>query len=184
MRNTKDRIFKKLILMGLTIAIVIAATGCTNTTESSNSTPTVQSQEAAVSTSSESTAVDSSSAEASESSVKQQTSESSEDALGKLVEYFKESGFTVGAKSNKMAALIGAKGGFGIELNGKQVEFYEYDLDSTEELTVTSLRTAKDGYIDMLGMKIKVVLNGNLLLVVYDSHPDKDKIVELFKNYK
>jgi hypothetical protein len=105
-------------------------------------------------------------------------------ALADIVENFKTNGVTIGEKSDKMFALIGAKDGYSIQLNGEKVELYEYDPDSKAKLTKTNLKTAKDGYIDMVGTKINVTLNGNIVLANYDDHPDKDKLVELFKNYK
>lgn len=105
-------------------------------------------------------------------------------SLNDIVENFKTNGLEIGEKSEKIFALIGAKDGYSIQLNGEKVELYEYDPDSKEDLTKTSLKTAEEGYIDMVGTKVNVILNGNIVLAGYDDHPDKDKIIELFKNYK
>lgn len=105
-------------------------------------------------------------------------------ALADIIENFKTNGLTIGEKSDKIFQLIGAKDGYAIEINGEKVELYEFDPDSKAEITKTNLKTAKEGYMDMVGSKANVILNGNIALIGYDDHPDKDKIVEIFKNYK
>lgn len=172
---------KKLILnIAIVLVIGMFTAACGQNTEADKSAP------ASISNSAESTATTSSTAESlassASSTVEQQPTDASK--LDSLVEYFKSNGITIGAKSEKLAAMIGAKDGFAIEMNGEKIELYEYDLGSKEELTVTSLKTAKDGYIDMSGIKINVILNNDLLLAGYDEHPDKDKITQLFKDYK
>ncbi len=164
----------------MTVVMILALSACGQTEEISQSTVAEQSQ--AVSTSS---IAPSTEAQVSEKSKEEHVSDTTnKDVLYSVVEYFKTKGITIGDKSDKIFALIGAKGGYSIQLNGEEVELYEYDPDSKAELTIASLKTAKDGYIDMVGTKINVTLNGNIVLANYDNHPDKDKIVELFKNFK
>ncbi len=105
-------------------------------------------------------------------------------SLTGVLDYFKKNGLNIGGKTVKAASMIGAKDGFGISINGSNVEIYEFDPNSKDELAVANLKAAKDGYIEIVGIKFNVVLNGNIILVGYDEHPDKDKIVELFKKYK
>ena len=165
----------KKIVIGLFAALMVVTLVACGQTKEAVSTDSLQPSKQAVSAST-----------ATPTSTKSSTVNKtvSKNRLGDLVDSFKSNGFTVGEKTEKMAAIIGAKAGFGIQLNGKNVEIYEYDPDSKDELTVNNLETAKDGYIDMSGFTIKCILNRNLILAGYDEHPDKDKIVETFKNFK
>ncbi len=163
----------KKIVIGLFAALMVVTLVACGQTKETVSTDTSQSSKQSVSTS---TPISTKSSTVSKTV--------SKNRLGDMVEFFKSNGFTIGEKTEKMAAIIGAKAGFGIQLNGKNVEIYEYDAESKDELTVNILETARDGYIDMSGFTLKCVLNGNLILAGYDEHPDKDKIVETFKNFK
>ncbi len=163
----------KKIVIGLLIALMVVTLVACGKTKETVSTDSSKSSKQAVSTSTPTPT---------KASTVNKTV--SRNRLGELVEFFKTNGFTVGEKTEKMAAIIGARAGFGIQLNGKNVEVYEYDPDSKDELSVNNLETAKDGYIDMSGFTLKCVLNGNLILAGYDEHPDKDKIVETFGNFK
>ncbi len=165
----------KKIFIGLIAALMVVTLVACGQTKDAVSTDSLQSSKQSVSAATDTPT-------STKSSTVNKTV--SNNRLGDLVEFFKSNGFTVGEKTEKMAAIIGAKAGFGIQVNGKNIEIYEYDSKSKDELTVNNLETARDGYIDMSGFTLKCALNGNLILAGYDEHPDKDKIVETFKKFK
>lgn len=107
------------------------------------------------------------------------------ESLGDLVEHFKSNGFETGEVIGKAYSMMGAVEGFGIMINGEQIEFYRFDIKTTDEETKKNLETARTaGVYSMSGMSFSAIMNGNMMLVRYEDHPEKDKIIEVFKNYK
>ena len=108
-----------------------------------------------------------------------QEDEKKTDPLSDVVAYFESNGFTIGEKTAKAYEMVGAVDGFGIELNGANVEFYLYEPDSVDLKTIQ-----EKAQYNMEGFVFPAIANGNIVLMGHDEHPDKDKIEELFKNYK
>lgn len=105
--------------------------------------------------------------------------------LERLLDHFSSEGLTVGKKSMKAAEMIGAKDGFGIEINGKEIEVYEFNLESKDENTVSNLKSAKEnGEMQVLDIPFSVKMNGSLMISNYQDHPVKDKILDAFMNFK
>ena len=118
-----------------------------------------------------------------QSQAKQNTEQ--KDPLASVLEYFQEKGFKIGKKSSKAFDMIGAANGFGVEINGHEIELYQYDLNKASEETKKNLESVKaNGMMSMDGFSFPAILNGNILLVKYDEHPDGDKIAAAFKSYK
>jgi len=109
----------------------------------------------------------------------------SEDPLAAVLKYFEEHGLVIGDKTGKAFDMLGAVNGFGVEVNGQNIELYLYDLEKADDSTLESLESVKaNGMMTMSGFSFSAKINGNLLLTAYDEHPDKDKIVELFSNFR
>lgn len=105
--------------------------------------------------------------------------------LDDLLEQFKAAGLTVGEKEPKLSSMIGAKDGFGVNINGMPIEIYQFDISSTDETAVQNMKSAKDtGKINMLGIDFPVKMNRDLMLVNYQGHPDEEKIVKVFTGFK
>jgi hypothetical protein len=118
-----------------------------------------------------------------QSQAKQNTEQ--KDPLASVLEYFQEKGFKIGEKSSKAFDMIGAVNGFGVEINGHEIELYQYDLDKASEETKKNLESVREnGMMSMDGFSFPAILNGDILLVKYDEHPDGDKIAAAFKAYK
>ncbi|WP_316568929.1 hypothetical protein [Neobacillus sp. YIM B06451] len=101
------------------------------------------------------------------------------EGLADLISYFKSSGFTIGEVKEKAFEMLGAKDGFGIEINGHEVEFYEFDANAE------NLKEAESkGTVSMDGISFPVLLNGNVILVHAQYHPDKENLINTFNNYK
>ncbi|WP_053366578.1 hypothetical protein [Bacillus sp. FJAT-27245] len=101
------------------------------------------------------------------------------EGLADLISYFKSSGFTIGEVKEKAFDMLGAKDGFGIELNGHEVEFYEFDSNAP------NLKEAESkGTVSMDQISFPVLLNGNIILVHANYHPDKESLINTFNNYK
>ena len=112
--------------------------------------------------------------------VKQEQSKS----LSGIVNHFKDNGFIVGDVHTKAFEMLGAVDGFGIDVDGEQIEFYLFDRTSANEETLKNLEDAEVlGKINMSGFSIPAKINEDIILLRYDEHPNKDKVIETFNNY-
>lgn len=93
---------------------------------------------------------------------------------------------TISEETQKSAALIGAEEGYGYIINGNPIEIYKFDEKSTDDLTKSNIKSAKnDEKVTMPtfnNMTLKAKYNQGLCLINYENHPDKDKILEIFNN--
>jgi len=96
-------------------------------------------------------------------------------------------------KVAKDAVSIGAREGYGFDINGFGVELYLFDPASNDEKAKENLKTAREsGFITIFGAEIngkspmpKCTLNDSLVLIFpleeYGmAHPDKEAIVQAF----
>mgnify|MGYP001177147432 FL=1 len=121
-----------------------------------------------------------------------------EPELADVVAYFREQGLTVGENEVfKRAAAIGAVDGFGIDVEGAQIELYMFDAEMApdETLTQNTLPQSLEDTHRLEGFTwqilddspvtiFQVVMNGNIMLTSFDEHPEKEKIIEVFKNFR
>ncbi len=84
------------------------------------------------------------------------------------------------------ASEIGAVEGKRYTINGLAIYVYKFDTKSSEELTVSNIKKAKEEGKVILpsfdNYEFNVYYNKGLILANYEDHPDKDKIIEIFKN--
>lgn len=108
----------------------------------------------------------------------------SENKFEAFKEKLQNSGYEITGEVKKAAELVGAQEGYSYEINGSNIEIYKFNLNSSEELTKSNLKSAKnEGKIYMPSFNnysIEVKINNNLVLTSYSNHPDKDKIIKLF----
>ncbi|GAB6106676.1 hypothetical protein [Fusibacter bizertensis] len=104
-----------------------------------------------------------------------------------------ESGLTLEDKAVKDAVSIGALEGYSFNINGKPVEIYLFDGNSSDEKAVENLKTAKEsGYVTIFGVevngetpKVNCAIKDNLVILfiledILGVYPDKEKIIEAF----
>lgn len=104
------------------------------------------------------------------------------------IKLFKENliknGFTISNEIQKAAELIGANEGYGFEIDGSTIEIYNFNLNSEDSLTKSNINSAiNEGKVYMPSLNnysINAKINKNLVLVSFDAHPDKDKIIKIF----
>lgn len=112
--------------------------------------------------------------------------------LEALVEYFKASGLEVGERSMKAYSMMGAVAGFGLEVEGAEVELYIFDSETAEAELVDNLKEARETNVFLfaaMNMEMPVVMNGDIMLTGLEvgeiyQHPAKDLVVEVFSNFK
>jgi hypothetical protein len=159
----------KKILSGIIISIlIISMVGCTNKTST-----------------------DAKKTDATKATDTTKTGDSSEAknfTFDAFVDALKKEGFKV-EKGDGMAGCIGEKDGYAYKINGTDVAVYTMDLKSKQPVTVNNIKMAKESEkmkLDLQSgpMEVDAIINNNLVIMDYDKHPDKDKIVKVFKDLK
>jgi hypothetical protein len=105
--------------------------------------------------------------------------------LDRLVSYFQDNGLIIGEKYEKAYSMVGAKGGFALEVEGSKIELYQFDLENATDEAKQMLDSAKtNGKTSFFGTELNAISNNDLLLINYDDNSQKDKIIELFKKFE
>lgn len=113
--------------------------------------------------------------------------EKQEVSIENLKKKIAENGLEITDETTKIGTLIGANEvGYGYEINGDYIEVYEYDENSSEELTKQNIKSAKEKNIITMpafnNAELTAMYNKGLMLVGYEEHPNKEKIIEIFNN--
>ncbi len=112
--------------------------------------------------------------------------------LDELVEYWAEHSLEIGERTMKAYGMLGAVAGFGLMVEGDEIEVYLFDPETAYEKTLEYLyearETGKFVFEEMGGMEIPVVINGYIMLTgleygTFYKHPEKDLIVEIFNSF-
>ncbi len=105
--------------------------------------------------------------------------------LTDVVRYFKEQGLEVGEIVTKAFSMMGAVDGFGIYIEGEQIELYLFDPETADDETLRNLQDAQSiGKFSAFGFSFPVVMNGDIMLTRYDEHTQKDRIIKIFKQFR
>ena len=108
-------------------------------------------------------------------------------SISDLKQKLEDAGIQIEAETeNKESKAIGASKGVTYMISGKVIQVYEFDLDNTEELSASNLKLAREeGKVVMPSMdnlEINVKYNKGLILINYQEHPEKEKILEVFES--
>ena len=111
--------------------------------------------------------------------------------LNELVEHFVESGLEVGERSMRGYSMMGAVAGFGVEIEGGEVELYLYDRENADEDLLENLNKAEESgkfLFAAMGMEIPVVINGDIMMTGLEfgsfyKHPAYDEVVDTFMKF-
>ena len=107
--------------------------------------------------------------------------DNSSKSINNLLDYFSEI-FTVSDKSEKLFGMIGAIDGCGIKLSGSRVEIYKYDIKDPGQKTIIE-NAIKTNTMIVMGFTFPVLVNGSFVITGYSGHPEKDKLIEIFKTF-
>lgn len=110
-------------------------------------------------------------------------SKSLDDVIGLL----KENGFQKVEKVEGLAfGIVGAKDGSNIKIDGITIEVYIYDLDNLSEQAKKLIKEIKEkGTMTLVeGYPTKGLISSNVVIMGYEEHPNKDKLIEVFKGLK
>lgn len=87
---------------------------------------------------------------------------------------------------NTECDLIGATEGVTYKIDGKIIQVYKFDLDKSDELTVSNLKKAQEEGIVIMpsfnNYEFKVIYNKGLVLINSEEHPREEEIVNIFKS--
>lgn len=119
-----------------------------------------------------------------------QKEKSQEEKIASIEEFktrLEEKELTIDSEAESTdAGAIGAVEGKTYVISGYAIQVYRYDLNSTDELSVSNVKKAKEeGKISLPEFdnhEFTVIYNKGLVLINYTDHPEKDKIVEAFQN--
>ncbi|MFW5991701.1 MAG: hypothetical protein ACOCQN_00740 [Halanaerobiaceae bacterium] len=128
----------------------------------------------------------------SEFTVREKDSAFAENKLIEVEEYFRASDLNIGERLLKHHEIVGAAAGFGIKIEGKEVELYYYNLETADAGTIKSFEEARETGMfcpPETNMEMPVIIRGNIMLMGLEygdfyTHPAKDEIIELFNNFK
>jgi uncharacterized protein YecT (DUF1311 family) len=102
--------------------------------------------------------------------------------IDSLIEHFKQSGLMMSGRSSKLADVIGATEGAGIEIAGRDVEVFRYDV-AKESQKLTLAKIAKEKSISIFSIVAPAKINGGFVMISYDEHPEKEKIIKAFESW-
>lgn len=96
--------------------------------------------------------------------------------MKRLVDHFKKAGLKIGEYHPKLYEMAGASAGFGLEVEGDDIEIYYFDPAKTDEETINRLKESHKP-------EGPSVLNGDYQLFII-MHPEQEKIIEVFMSFK
>lgn len=87
---------------------------------------------------------------------------------------------------NTECNLIGAAEGVSYKIDNEVIQIYKFDLDKSDELTVTNIKKAQEEQKVIMpsfnDYEFKVKYNKGLILINSEDHPQGEKIVEIFES--
>ncbi|WP_454053312.1 hypothetical protein [Clostridium sp. Marseille-Q7071] len=102
--------------------------------------------------------------------------------IDSIKQSFADAGMTIGENKEVMYQMIGANNGIKFDINDDTVELYFYDSKNLLENGKEYTKQAKEGEVSLMGKNMQVLYKDGFMLLNYDDHKDKDKIVETFNN--
>lgn len=100
-----------------------------------------------------------------------------EKSLDGLLSHLTALQFEVGTPEEKWFSMIGAENGFGIDIDGQQLEFYQFN---------TTIGSGKKALANVMQEGLNgspVHVNGNLVILEDKQHPKWNEILTAFESY-
>lgn len=104
--------------------------------------------------------------------------------LEALKDEFKKGGLAIGENQTVAFEMVGATAGQKFKINDELIEIYYYDESKLTEEGKKLFEQAKTGNISISGINISVIYKNNFVLARADNHKNKEKILEVFNNFK
>jgi len=124
----------------------------------------------------------------------EKTRVTAESELLKVVEFFRANGLVVGEQILKSYKMIGAQAGFGLEVEGGEIELYIFDPNTIEDDVMTALNKARNTGkfpYPSFDKDISVIIKGDIMLMGLEgdygtynyTHPAKEQITKIFEAF-
>ena len=97
--------------------------------------------------------------------------------LERMVNHFRDAGLQIGEYTEKSYEMIGASAGFGLEVEGGDIELYYYDPNQTDAEVLNNLENKHNP-----DATFAIVINGNYELALA-LHPEQEKVIEVFESF-
>lgn len=175
---------KNVLLAGLVFLLIFTGFGCSGSDSGSD-------QEAVTATSEE--AVESQTEQGVDTltdKLEQLEKEGIPAELEAVLSHFRNEGLDTDDVHFKNYEMMGAQGGIGFNLEGGAVEIYLFDPAIADSDVMNNLENARQtGFYVSPGSdtEVPVEINGNIMLTGLQihaySHPEKDRIIEIFSNF-
>jgi len=94
-----------------------------------------------------------------------------------VISHFKADGISVSGKSEKLAGIIGASDGCGVDVGGSQFEIYQFDVDVPVQKNLID-KYEKEGL-----QGDPVIRNGSFILLPNEKDPLWAKVAASFKSF-
>jgi hypothetical protein len=107
--------------------------------------------------------------------------DNSSQSINDLLVYF-SSDFTVSQWYNIPYHTLNAVHGCLVFLNGHRIELYKYNLMDPEQNSIVE-NAKKTGTIEYSGITIPAFVNGSFILLSYEDHPERKKVIDMFYNF-
>lgn len=102
--------------------------------------------------------------------------------ISTLVNHFKSSGLSIGTISPKHYQMVMASEGAGIEINGREIEIYKYDINKPEQ-KMNLDKIKKENKVEFMGLVIPAKINGSFVMLNYHDHPNQSVVIDAFMKF-
>jgi hypothetical protein len=179
---------KHFYLAGLVFLLIFTGIGCSGSDSGSDKEAVTATTEQAVE--SQADQVAETVAESATDTPDQLETEEIPGQLEAVLSHFRSEGLEVDDVHFKLHEMMGAQKGIGFNLEGGPVELYLFDPADMDSEAMDNLEKAIETGIFFspgLEKEVAVEINGNIMLTGLEihgySHPEKDRIVEIFSNF-
>lgn len=99
-----------------------------------------------------------------------------------VIKHFESNGVHVKSVNPLTTIQVKAAAAFAFTIGDRQVGVYKYDSNN-EKHKEKLKRVDETGVFYVVGIRYKAIRNGSYILIDFENHPQKEKIVETFKTF-
>jgi len=100
-----------------------------------------------------------------------------------LIKHFKNSNLDIESAKTLAPDAFKAESAVAFTISGREIGIYKFNTVH-KKIKAKVQKITNDGYVYMLGYKYPAIVNGSFIMIDYEMNKSKDKIIEVFKNFK